>query len=547
RRDLEKRIVECGVSSREPRDDDLSDPLAHGEGGEQRIDGRRGHRGRGTRDGLSRATDRLAAGTAEHRRKNQESMRPHSLSLLLGLVYAAPAAAQVRPGIEVLLSDSIGLVAGKRVALLTNQTGVNRLGQRDIDLVRGTPGVRLLVILSPEHGLRGTEDRPGLPDAVDSASGLPIYSLYGGTPLSAIAALDSVDVVLVDLQDIGARYYSYPTTAVLLLQEAARRGKPLVVLDRPNPIGGVAVQGTVPAVVRPVERVGDFLPVPMRHGMTLGEVVRLANDWLDLHARLTVVPAAGWRRAMYYDDTGLPWVRPSPNMPDLESALHYSGICLFEGTNLSVGRGTATRCASTRRASTGWPRVTSCVARSSAPAPRTPCGAAGSRRSRGFAGCAPSTCSIETPPPSRYFPPAMIVIPQKVRDGFGNLLDPLALRLIRLHVRPNFITIIGTLVIVASAVAFALGRARWGGLLLLLSGLCDMVDGRVARRGGMVTTFGAFFDSTLDRVGEAALFSGIAIYFVRGGVAPAPAMPRPPRVHETLPGHAPALQTRKGS
>src|SRR5207237_889351 len=146
----------------------------------------------------------------------------------------------------------------------------------------------------------------------------------------------------------------------------------------------------------------------------------------------------------------------------------------------------------------------------------------------------------------------MIVIPQKVRDGFGNLLDPLALRLIRLHVRPNFITIIGTLVIVASAVAFALGRARWGGLLLLLSGLCDMVDGRVARRGGMVTTFGAFFDSTLDRVGEAALFSGIAIYFVRGGVAPArvarePAMPRPPRVHETLPGHAPALQTRKGS
>ena len=268
-------------------------------------------------------------------------MRPHSLSLLLGLVYAAPAAAQVRPGIEVLLSDSIGLVAGKRVALLTNQTGVNRLGQRDIDLVRGTPGVRLLVILSPEHGLRGTEDRPGLPDAVDSASGLPIYSLYGGTPLSAIAALDSVDVVLVDLQDIGARYYSYPTTAVLLLQEAARRGKPLVVLDRPNPIGGVAVQGTVPAVVRPVERVGDFLPVPMRHGMTLGEVVRLANDWLDLHARLTVVPAAGWRRAMYYDDTGLPWVRPSPNMPDLESALHYSGICLFEGTNLSVGRGTA--------------------------------------------------------------------------------------------------------------------------------------------------------------------------------------------------------------
>src|SRR5436305_14915286 len=133
-------------------------------------------------------------------------MRWHSLSLWLGLVCAAPGAEQVRPGIEVLLSYSIGLVAGKRVALLTNQTGVDRLGQRDIDLVRGTPGVRLLVILSPEHGLRGTEDRPGLPDAVDSASGLPIYSLYGGTPPAALAALDSVDVVLAGLQGHGAPY-----------------------------------------------------------------------------------------------------------------------------------------------------------------------------------------------------------------------------------------------------------------------------------------------------------------------------------------------------
>src|SRR2546423_15165054 len=282
--------------------------------------------------------------TGEPRRNHQESMRPHSLSLLLGLVCAAPTAAQVRPGIEVLLSDSIGLVAGKRVALLTNQTGVDRLGQRDIDLLRGTPGVRLLVILSPEHGLRGTEDRPGLPDAVDSASGLPIYSLYGGTPPSAIAALDSMDVVLVDLQDVGARYYSYPPTAVLLLQEASRRGKPMVVLDRPNPIGGVAVQGNVPAGARAVERVGDFLPIPMRHGMTMGEVARLANDVFGIHARLTVVPAAGWRRAMYYDDTGLPWVRPSPNMPDPESALHYPGTCLFEGTNLSGGRGTTLEC-----------------------------------------------------------------------------------------------------------------------------------------------------------------------------------------------------------
>ena len=272
-------------------------------------------------------------------------MRPHSLSLLVVIACAVPpptpAAAQVRPGIEVLLSDSLDVVAGKRVALLTNQTGVDRLGRRDIDLLRGTPGVRLLVILSPEHGLRGTEDRAGLPDAVDSASGLPIYSLYGGTPLSGIAALDTADVVLIDLQDVGARYYSYPLTAVLLMQEAARRGKPVVVLDRPNPIGGVASQGNVPPAPRPLERVIDFLSVPMRHGMTMGELVRFANDVNGIHARLIVVPALGWRRAMFYDDTGLPWVRPSPNLPDLESVLHYPGTCLFEGTNLSVGRGTA--------------------------------------------------------------------------------------------------------------------------------------------------------------------------------------------------------------
>ncbi len=270
-------------------------------------------------------------------------MRAHSLSLLavVGCAVALPAAApgQVRPGIEVLLSDSIGLVLGKRVALLTNQTGVDRLGRRDIDLLRGTAGVRMVVILSPEHGLRGLDDRPGLPDAVDSATGLPIYSLYGGTPLAAVGALDSVDVVLVDLQDVGARYYSYPPTAVVLMVEAARRGKPVVVLDRPNPIGGVAVQGSV-APAHAVERVGDFLPIPMRHGMTMGELARYANDALGIHARLTVVPAVGWRRGMYYDDTGLPWVRPSPNLPTLESTIHYPGTCLFEGTNLSVGRGT---------------------------------------------------------------------------------------------------------------------------------------------------------------------------------------------------------------
>ena len=268
-------------------------------------------------------------------------MRPHHLSLLGLLACAGAAGAQVRPGIDVVLADSAHLIAHQRLGLLTNQTGVDAAGRRDVDvLIAG--GYRVTALLSPEHGFRGLEDRPGLPDGVDSASGLPIYSLYGGTPLSRLAALDSLDAFLVDLQDIGARYYTYPASATQLMREAARRGKPVIVLDRPDPVGGDVVQGNVRArVADPDSAFVGFLPIPMRHGMTLGELLRLANDRLRLHAALTVVPAAGWRRAFYFDATGLPWIKPSPNMPELESAIHYAGTCLFEGTNLSVGRGTA--------------------------------------------------------------------------------------------------------------------------------------------------------------------------------------------------------------
>jgi uncharacterized protein YbbC (DUF1343 family) len=264
-------------------------------------------------------------------------MRSHHLALLGLLACAAPARAPVRPGIEVLLADSLALVAHRRVGLLTNHTGVDRTGRRDVDLLRGM----VTVLFSPEHGFAGTEDRPDLPDATDSATGLPIYSLYRATPAAALAALDGVDVLVVDLQDIGARYYTYAPTAAWFMREAARRRKPVVVLDRPDPLGGLRVQGNVAPAPGPTDSGPTaFLPVPMRPGMTIGELLRFANDALGLGARLTVVPLAGWRRAMFYDETGLPWVRPSPNMPDLESAMHYPGLCLFEGTNLSVGRGT---------------------------------------------------------------------------------------------------------------------------------------------------------------------------------------------------------------
>ncbi|HET7789611.1 MAG TPA: DUF1343 domain-containing protein [Gemmatimonadales bacterium] len=266
-------------------------------------------------------------------------MRLHQLSVLGFLLVATTARAQVIPGVEVLLADSGGLVHNRRVALLTNHTGLDRAGHRDVDLLRSA-GVRLVALFSPEHGFQGREDRPGLSDATDSATGLPIYSLFGRSPTRARAALDSVDVVLVDLQDIGARYYTYAATAITLLRWTAERGIPFVVLDRPDPEGGILVQGNVRAVPGPDSLVVGFLPVPMRHGMTLGELLRFANDTLGIHGAVTVVPARGWKRGMVYDQTGLPWIKPSPNMPSVESALHYPGTCLFEGTNLSVGRGT---------------------------------------------------------------------------------------------------------------------------------------------------------------------------------------------------------------
>jgi len=277
-------------------------------------------------------------------------MRAHRLVWIVlgigcssGTRVPSPLAAQVRPGIEVLLSDSAHLIAGKRLGLLTNNTGVDHLGRRDVDLLRTTHDARLTVLFSPEHGFLGREDRMGLPDGRDSATGLPIYSLYGGSRTAARAALDSVDVLLVDLQDIGARYYTYIGTTVQLMRDATRAGKRVLVLDRPDPVGGTAVQGNVRARAGdPDSAFSGFMPVAMRYGMTLGELARLANEVMAIGTDLVVVPALGWNRRMFYDQTSLPWVKPSPNMPDLESALLYPGTCLFEGTNVSVGRGTAT-------------------------------------------------------------------------------------------------------------------------------------------------------------------------------------------------------------
>ncbi|HEV2643844.1 MAG TPA: DUF1343 domain-containing protein, partial [Candidatus Elarobacter sp.] len=266
------------------------------------------------------------------------------------------AQATVRPGISVLLRDSIALIQGKRVALLTNQTGVDEKGRRDIDLLRTDrrakdANVQLVTIFSPEHGITGTADRTGLASTTDRATGLPIISLYGaaGTEPPPDSSLAAVDVILVDLQDVGSRTWTYDGAMLYTMRAAARLKKTIVILDRPNPITGSVVEGPIldsalanpndPAPGRP-GIAWALYPIPLRHGMTMGELARFYNGELAVGAKLHVVPAQGWSREVWFDRTNLPFVAASPNLRSLHAELLYTGLVPFEASNLSVGRGT---------------------------------------------------------------------------------------------------------------------------------------------------------------------------------------------------------------
>ncbi|MDE0898737.1 MAG: DUF1343 domain-containing protein [Longimicrobiales bacterium] len=245
----------------------------------------------------------------------------------------------IRPGIEVLLDDSLHLVQGLRIGLVTNHTGIDRAGRTNIDLLAEHEEIDLVALYSPEHGIRGKE-RAGaaIESGFDEQTGLPVHSLYGETRKPTTAMLEGVDVLLFDMQDIGARYYTYVSTMALAMTAAGEHGIPFVVLDRPNPIRGDVVQGTV--LDPEYSTFVGMYPVPMRHGMTPGELARMYVGAFGIQADLMVVPVDGWTRDVIFDDTGLPWVPPSPNIPTVASALAYPGTCLFEGTPLSVGRGT---------------------------------------------------------------------------------------------------------------------------------------------------------------------------------------------------------------
>jgi uncharacterized protein YbbC (DUF1343 family) len=266
-----------------------------------------------------------------------------AVALALGLgatrLAAQPAPSRpgaVVPGIEVLLRDSLHLVRGKRVGLITNHSGRDRSGTSSINLLSRAPGVRLTALFAPEHGIRG-EARAGerIAATVDSATGVPIYSLYGENRVPTTEMLRDVDVLLYDIQDVGARVYTFQWTMAL---SAAAANRPFVVLDRPVPIRADRIEGNV-LEDRFASFVGQF-PVALRYGLTPGELLRVLVGTGAIAADVRVVPMQGYTRAMWYDQTGLPWVNPSPNIRTLDAALLYPGTVFFEGTNATEGRGT---------------------------------------------------------------------------------------------------------------------------------------------------------------------------------------------------------------
>ena len=242
-------------------------------------------------------------------------------------------------GLDVLREAGFEPLVGARVGLVTNQTGRARDGATTIDLLAAAPGVELVALFSPEHGIRGVMDGP-VSSSRDTRTGLPIHSLYGDTRRPTAEMLQGLDTLVVDLQDVGARFYTYATTMAYLLEAAAARGLRVMVLDRPNPIGGVDVEG--PILDESSTGFTGYFPSPVRHGLTLGELARLFNTERGIGAELEVVAMRGWQRETWFDQTGLRWVDPSPNMRNLHQALLYPGIGAIEGSNLSVGRGTDT-------------------------------------------------------------------------------------------------------------------------------------------------------------------------------------------------------------
>lgn len=246
---------------------------------------------------------------------------------------------RVEVGVEVLSHRSFEIIKNKRVGLVTNQTGVTENLRHIADVLYETPEVKLTALFGPEHGIRGdAQNGLAIESYIDERTDLPVYSLYGETKKPTMDMLSDIDALLFDIQDVGARYYTYVYTMSYAMEAASEAGVPFIVLDRPNPINGISVEGNIldPGFESFVGR----YPIPVRHGMTVGELATLFNAEYGIEADLKVIKMRNWLRDMWFDETGLIWVPPSPNTPTLDTATVYPGTCLLEGTNVSEGRGT---------------------------------------------------------------------------------------------------------------------------------------------------------------------------------------------------------------
>jgi uncharacterized protein YbbC (DUF1343 family) len=246
---------------------------------------------------------------------------------------------RVKTGIEVLAAERPELLRGRNIGLATNPTGVLPDLTSTIECLLTQPDSKVVALFGPEHGIRaGVQDGLAVASGLDPDTGLPVYSLYGPDKKPGAGMLADVDLLIFDIQDVGCRFYTYLYTLSYLMEAAAEHSLPILVLDRPNPLAGQVIEGNL-LDARFASFVGRY-PLPIRYGLTVGELALLMNREFHLNADLTVVPMSGWQRDLWFDQTGLPWVMPSPNMPALDTAVVYPGMCLVEGTNLSEGRGT---------------------------------------------------------------------------------------------------------------------------------------------------------------------------------------------------------------
>ncbi len=252
---------------------------------------------------------------------------------------SASVSPDVLLGIDSLEAQEFAPIKGKQIGLITNQTGRDSHGRSTADVLSRAPGVKLIALFAPEHGIRGQKEAgQAVGDAIDPKTHLPVYSLYGGAQKPTPEMLNSIDVLVFDMQDVGARFYTYLTTMAMAMEAAAQRHIGFLVLDRPNPLGGAIVEGQV--LDPRIHHFTAFFTVPVRHGLTAGEMAKFYNATARIHANLSVVPVLHWKRSQIWDDTGLKFIPPSPNIRSPIEAILYAGIGMFEATNVGVGRGT---------------------------------------------------------------------------------------------------------------------------------------------------------------------------------------------------------------